>query len=174
MKLIWDASPLIHADRIERLDVLGDLARGPLDEPWSNDTTAAVVEELASHGGGSPPWLDVVHVDGLQEILALAHWVGRVSSATHSRGEATVLAWAECHSATAIIDDRDARRVGQAHGLDVHGLLWVAARAVAEERWSARSAGSFVDQLIHSGARYPCEIGGFEAWCYQEGLLPGP
>jgi predicted nucleic acid-binding protein len=82
-----------------------------------------VVEELDSHGGSSPDWLDVVHVDALAELVVLSDWIGRVSSATHSKGEATVLTWAQVHGAIAIIDDADARKVGQAHGLKVHGSL---------------------------------------------------
>lgn len=83
--LVWDASPLVHAHRIDRLDVLGDIAHGPCSAPWANYTTAAVVEELGQHGGSVPDWLRVVHVDGISELRALARWVGRVSSETHSR-----------------------------------------------------------------------------------------
>jgi len=52
--LVWDASPLVHAHKIERLDVLGDLARGTDSEPWNNVTKATVVEELGTHGGTAP------------------------------------------------------------------------------------------------------------------------
>lgn len=168
---VWDASPLIHAHKIERLDVLGELAAGPADARWHNFTTAAVVEELAGYGGSVPDWLEVVHVDAIGDLIVLSEWVGRVSSATHSQGEATVLAWAERHGAVAIIDDAEARRVGQAHGLRVHGSLWVLARAVTDGRWSISSASSFADQLKSSGARYPFEIGGFEGWARKAKLI---
>jgi predicted nucleic acid-binding protein len=82
-----------------------------------------------------------------------------------------VLAWAECHGAVAIIDDWDARRVAQTHEQEVHGSLWVVAQAVVQDRWTATSASNFVDLMIGSGARYPCELAGFEAWARREGLL---
>lgn len=168
--LVWDASPLVHAHRIDRLDVLGDIAHGPCSAPWANYTTAAVVEELGQHGGSVPDWLRVVYVDGISELRALARWVGRVSSETHSQGEATVLAWAECHDAHAIIDDADVRRVAQLYGLSVHGVLWVVAQAVEQGRWSATSASNFVDRLIGTGARYPFEVAGFVTWARSVGL----
>jgi hypothetical protein len=70
--LAWDASALHHAGSIGRLDVLGDLAEGPKQAPWRNVTTAAVVEELSSYGLAPPQWVEVVHVDGLSELIAVA------------------------------------------------------------------------------------------------------
>jgi predicted nucleic acid-binding protein len=171
LKFAWDASSLAHAVRIDRLDVLGDLARGPADSPWSHYTTAAVMEELARFGQAEAEWLEVVHVDGIGELGALARWMGRVATPTHSKGEATVLAWAECHGAIAIVDDRDARRVAQKYNQNVHGLLWIVAYAVRDGRWNISSAGAFVDQLLASGARYPFDSGGFERWARKSGLI---
>lgn len=169
----WDASPLVHAALIDRLDVLGDLAAGPPDCPWRHVTTAAVAEELAGRGGQIPEWLDVVHVDAIGELSALARWIGRLASGTHSQGEATICAWAECHGAIVIIDDADARRVAQRHGLDVHGVLWIGTQAVRHGRWNAASTSGFFDAMIASGARYPFEVGGFESWAQGQGLLGG-
>jgi predicted nucleic acid-binding protein len=168
---VWDASPFVHASRIDRLDVLGDLARGPTSDPWQHHTTAAVAQEVATQGQGVPDWLKVVHVDAIGELRALGKWIDLVSSDTHSQGEATVLAWAECHGATAILDDSEARRVARAHGLAVHGVVWMAAQAVNQGRWSATSVSGFLDQMIASGARYPFESSAFEAWAHGKGLL---
>ncbi len=169
--LVWDASPLVHASLVERLDVLGDLAAGPRDAPWRHVTTAAVAEELTRHGGALPGWLSVVNVDGLVELTSLATWVGRVSQQRHSLGEATVLAWAEVHAAVAVVDDASARRVARRHGADVHGLLWVAGQAVTQGRWSAVAVSGFVDRMIESGARYPFTVGRFVDWAIDNGLL---
>ena len=171
VEVIWDASPLVHAHKVDRLDVLGDLARGSAENPWRNFTTAAVVEELAGHNGACPDWLQTVHVDGIAELSSLALWLDRVATSTHSKGEATVLAWADCHKAIAIVDDADARRVAQSYGLEVHGLLWAVAAAINCGRWTAAGSSAFVDQLLASGARYPFESGGFEAWASKQGLL---
>lgn len=172
--LIWDASALHHAAKAERLDVLGDLARGPDSRPWTSVTTAAVVEELYDHGLSltGEAWLNVVHVDGLDEIVALTRWFNVVSSTAHSRGEATVLAWAEVHRAIAIIDDQDARQAARRQGLCVHGSLWVVAQAICEGRISEVTARGFVDSLTESGARYPFGRGEYVDWARGKGLLP--
>lgn len=169
--LIWDASALLHASLIDGLESLGDLASGPANDQWRNHTTAAVAQEVNERGGRIPEWLKVVHVDAIEELLVLAAWVSRVSSATHSRGEATVLAWAECHGAIAIVDDADARRVALSYGIEVHGVLWVGVQAVVQGRWNAGSVRRFFDRMLMSGARYPFEIGGFEDWARARQLL---
>ncbi|SDT72257.1 hypothetical protein [Jiangella sp. DSM 45060] len=164
--LVWDTSPILHAGRIDRLDVLGDIASG-----WKNVTTAAVIEELETEGVALPGWLDVVHVDGLAELVALGSWLQRVSAGARNRGEATVLAWAEVHGAIPIIDDRNARAAAQRGGLDAHGLLWVVAAAVKSDRITRPAASGFVDAMLASGARYPFEPGGFVDWATEHSLL---
>jgi len=175
LTLVWDTSPLYHAALADRLDVLGDVASGPPQQPWRNVTTAAVDEELGQLLGQRPqlPWLEVVHVDGLDEIIALARWVGIVSASVHNRGEATVLAWADTHGAVAIIDDRDARRAGARNGLTVHGTLWICARAVNEGRLLPGAADGLIRALADTGARFPVRARhGFTVWARAEGLLP--
>lgn len=165
--LVWDTSPILHAGRIDRLDVLGDIASG-----WAhNVTTAAVAEELEADSVAVPDWLEVVHVDGLVELVALADWLRRVSAGKHNRGEATVLAWAHVHEAVAIIDDKDARLAAQRAGLAAHGTLWVIANAVQDKRIPRAAASGFVDAMQGSGARYPFEAGGFIPWAESHCLL---
>jgi predicted nucleic acid-binding protein len=82
-----------------------------------------------------------------------------------------VLAWAETYQATAIVDDKEARVVGQQHKVDVHGSLWVISAAVRLGKTTAHSASAFVDQLLISGARYPFSLGGFQAWAEGAALL---
>jgi predicted nucleic acid-binding protein len=170
---VWDTSPLLHAARADRVDVLGDYARGPADSPWRNVTTATVVSELEHNGiSTAPPWLEIVHVDELDELLATVTWTSRMGTQRgRNLGEATVCGWAEVHGAVAIIDDSDARAVAAAHDLPVHGSLWVVAWAVRENGASANSADAFVAELVGTGARYPRMPQGFTAWAKQVGLL---
>lgn len=165
--LVWDTSPILHAGLIDRLDVLGDIASG-----WPrNVTTAAVVEELEPESIAVPDWLEVVHVDGLSELVALGSWLQRVSAGSHHRGEATVLAWAEVHLAIPIIDDKDARIAAQHAGLAAHGTLWVVANAFQDKRITRAAASGFIDAMQGSGARYPFEPGGFIGWAESQDLL---
>jgi hypothetical protein len=185
--LAWDASCLFYAARADRLDVLADYDAGPRGHEWSNVTTQAVVDELTGHGlaVGALSWLEVVHVDGLGELTSLIAWMERHGAGDHQHpghrfasgpgprsGEGTVCAWADVHGATAVVDDKNARRVAAAYGLTVHGSLWVIARGVAHGRASLASAANFVDLLLAEGARYGLEKGGFPAWCRHNNLLP--
>lgn len=161
--LVWDASALHPAASADRLDVLADLAKShPLV------TTAAVLEELKKYQlerAVMNAGFTVVHVDGLDEVVSLGEWVGRIGATkAHNRGEVTVLAWADVHRAIAIIDDRDARLVAQRNLVEAHGTLWLIVQAINHGRLSPRSAESLVDTLRHHGARYPTDGTNLRQW----------
>ena len=162
--LAWDSSALHHALSADRADVLLHLSGAASRGTTRHITTLAVVQELAGNGLGPPPEIETVPVDGLLELVALADWVGRLSSSRHNRGEATICAWAQVHNAIAIVDDRDARTAAQRAGLNVHGSLWLVARAVQAGSTDLGSAGNLVDTLLAAGARYPFAAGGFAVW----------
>jgi predicted nucleic acid-binding protein len=127
---VWDTSALLHASRAGRLDVLGSFVSGSTDQPWRHYLTATGVDEMRQLGNHPPDWVSVVHVDGLDEIIAFAEWSMRLVSGPHHRGEAAVAAWAESHRAIAIIDDREASQVMKREGLHVHGSLWMLCKAI--------------------------------------------
>jgi predicted nucleic acid-binding protein len=169
---VWDASALHHALIADRFDVLGDLAAGPRRAPWRNVTTTTVLHELRRNGlNPDGSWLSAVSVEELDELRALFEWAKRLDAGDRNIGEATVCAWAEVHDATAVLDDGDARRVGRAHGLPVHGSLWVVAEAVNSGRLALASAAGLVGELVAHGARYPCRSEGFTAWALRVGLV---
>ena len=171
---IWDASALHAAAVADRLDVLGDLACCPALGPPKNVTTAAVVEELRRNRliVSTQAWLTEEHVDGLNEIVALAKWVNLVGATSeHNRGEATVCAWAEVHEATAIIDDDNARCTARANGLNAHGSLWLVAQSISAGQITEATAISFTDTLLDAGARYPFQRGQFADWARQKRLI---
>jgi predicted nucleic acid-binding protein len=130
---VFDASALFHFVAADRLDSLGSLM--PSDA--RSVTTRAVQEELLAKEAEVPlvrlitsaGWLEQVPVDGLEDLWALSTWVQRIGADQHHRGEATVLAYAEGHSAIAIVDDKDARLMGSSAGLEVHGSLWLIVEA---------------------------------------------
>ncbi|WP_063727776.1 hypothetical protein [Streptomyces sp. RTd22] len=171
--LVWDTSPLHHAIKADKIDILGDIAQNSNGVPRRNITTQAVIEELAHHQlpctGLS--WLEIKHVDGLDELGALVEWMDRVSGQRSNQGEATVLAWAQVHKAVAVIDDGDARRIGRDAGLEIWGSLRVIAESVRDGRTTAYAATAFVDALMATGARYPCRQGEFVQWAKQVSLL---
>ncbi|GAA2114970.1 hypothetical protein [Streptomyces synnematoformans] len=171
--LVWDTSPLHHAIKAEKIDILGDMARNAGEGRRRNLTTQAVIDELLYHqlpldGLG---WLEIVHVDGLEEIHALVRWMERVSGQRSNQGEATVLAYAETHDAIAVIDDRDARRIGRTGGLEVYGSLRIVAESVRVGHTTEYAATALVDALISTGMRYPCPPGEFITWAKRKGIL---
>jgi predicted nucleic acid-binding protein len=169
--LVWESSALLHACRCDRADVLLHLADALAPTLIRHVTTAAVAEELHRRHVTLPERLEVVHVDGLDELIALAGWVQRLSSSRHDRGESTVCAWAEVHTALAVIDDRAARIAAQRAGLDVHGTAWVIAQAVNRGRETPSGATALLDALILDGARYPFRTSNFATWAKDQGLL---
>ena len=140
----FDASVLYHYAAADRLDSLHAL----LPPDVRPVTTRAVHEELILKATDNPlvglatsvAWLQQVPMDGLDELWILAKWVRRLGAERHHRGEATILAYAEAHGAVAIIDDKEARQVGVADGLEVHGSLWLAAEACRLGRLSVAAA----------------------------------
>ena len=169
--LAWDSSALLHARRIDRLDVLLFLAESLAEGPTRHVVTAAVAEELSRYGLILPVALEVVHVDTLAELRYLGDWLDRLSSSEHNRGEATVCAWAQAHGATVIMDDRQACRAAVSAGLDVHGTAWLLARAVATGGQTAGGASMLADRLAADGARYPFGPGGLTEWAKTKNLL---
>ncbi|SEO18854.1 hypothetical protein [Actinacidiphila rubida] len=171
--LVWDTSPLLHSVTAGKIDVLHDFARTWSGGPRRNVTTETVRHEITRQGVGLDglDWLDVVRLDDLDELNSLVVWMERVSGQKSNQGEATVLAWADLYGAVAVVDDGDARRIGRKHGLGVCGSLRIVAEALADGRTTEYVATTFVDTLIGSGMRYPCEVGGFLPWAKQNGLL---
>jgi predicted nucleic acid-binding protein len=171
--LIWDTSPLHHAIRAGKIEILGDIAKNSQGGTRRNITTQAVMSELGHYSLPleGTEWLEFVHVDDLSEIEALVKWMGLVSGQNSSHGEATVFAWAEVHRATAVVDDADARRIGRAEGLPVVGSLRVIADSVVDGHTTECVASSMVDAMIDTGARYPFQRGGFIGWAKQQSLL---
>lgn len=170
---VWDASALHAVAAADRVDVLFDLAAGVPEAPGTHVTTAAVAEELRRHRLWDlcQPHLSVMHVDGLDELTALGRWLAVVSDGRHSRGEATVLAWAEVHGGIPILDDRDARRKAVRHGLPAHGSLWVIAEAVRAGKAPRSHATSLTNAMLAAGAWLPFSIDGFLSWATAQGLL---
>ena len=168
----WDASALHHAIAADRVDVLLDLANHAETPVSRHVTTAAVTQELAGNGLVVPPGIEVVNVDGLDEIIALARWVNLMSASQHNRGEATICAWAEVHHALIVMDDRDARLIARREKMTVIGSLAVIAGAVRTAHINETSASNLVDNLIAAGARYPFSPGGYIRWAGEQNLLP--
>lgn len=172
-----DTMCLNHFALAERLDVLRDLV---IDrECW---TTGVVVEELRQGATGHPllsgtvglDWINIIQLDTLDEIRCFVKWTRVIGSGRRDLGEASVLAAAELRGAVAITDDREAVRVGRAHGAQVHGTVWLLAGACRDGKLTLVAAENLIEALRSTQLRLPCTGAEFPQYAQQHGLLSVP
>ncbi|WP_017583611.1 hypothetical protein [Nocardiopsis valliformis] len=170
---LFDAPPLLHGAKADRLDVIGDLVRGHdclttqsvLDEVRRNDPDAHAVVVRA-------PWVRTVPTDSLEFLGRFDIWSTRISLKDgHNIGETMLCAYADLQGGTLVIDDRDARKVAERYGLVVCGTMRLIADACVRSDLTLAGASSLADTLLESGMRLPFARGGFEAWARRENLL---
>jgi predicted nucleic acid-binding protein len=61
--------------------------------------------------------------------------------------------------------------VARHHGLQVHGTLWLLARACRNGKLTQIAAGNLIDLLVHHEMRLPCTGAGFGRWARRHDLL---
>ncbi len=175
MKVIFDSSVLSAFARAELLDLLEQLTRGHerfvpravLDEAERGSRDHPNLEAIAQ-----VPWLEVVPVDSLDELLAFARYAARLVAGDRNVGEASVLAWAEVHRAVAVIDDQDAVQCGRENQVAVRRSLALLASGIRDGLLGEEEAIKVVAALAERGeARFPCQGQEFLAWAHAHGLL---
>jgi predicted nucleic acid-binding protein len=165
---------LNHFARVDRLDVLRDLLIG--DECW---TTYVVLGELRRGVPTHPDlqaaieleWVRSARLESVAELECFAKWADRIGAGERNLGEASVFAVAELCHGTAITDDQPATRVARRCGLEVHGTVWLLARACRNGKLTVTAAGNLIDMLRATDMRLPFTGPEFESWVRQRGLL---
>jgi len=151
VKLVLDSSSLIALDRIGRLDLLRQVTSDV-------HIPEAVYEEVVQAGEGrcgsvevaQAQWISRHHVRDQGAVLRFQARIGR------GEAEAIVLAQ-ELHADVLILDDAVARRVAEAEGRSVVGLLGLllhaklhglvgAVRPILDDM---RTAGFFLDEPLY-------------------------
>jgi predicted nucleic acid-binding protein len=123
--------------------VLQELRKGVAEHP---------ALELVTEGN----WLSVAEFDTRATSIRFAEWVRRIGAEDRDFEEASVFAIAEEWGGVAITDDRRAVAVVRATGLEVHGTIWLLARACRDGKISEPGAGGLIDALHGTGHRLPC------------------
>lgn len=157
--LVFDTTCLSYFARADRLDVLGDLLVGA-----ETHVPHVVREEIRDGIGAHPPLAAILDVerlrvfplDTIDRLRRFTQRTRRVGAGARDLGEASVLAAAEELSGIALIDDRDATRVGRAYGVNVHGTLWLLGCACRDGKLTEVGAGNLIDALADTGMRLPC------------------
>lgn len=156
--LVLDASPLNHFARARHLATLRKLLA-----EHERVTTRAVMEELARSAeqfreigdAVNLDWIQVVSCDELRELYLFAQYMNQLGNAERNAGEATVLAWAEAHGASAYVDDQVAYNIGRKRGVKVHRTLRLVVGSVRAGLLTEKSAQGLVRDLVDSDARFP-------------------
>ncbi|HEX7303323.1 hypothetical protein [Lentzea sp.] len=172
--LVLDTMCLTHFALIERLDVLGDLLSSR--DCW---TTVIVKDEISRGAENYPllrnaldlPWLHVEALDEIHSILLFRKWSRAIGTSDRDHGEASVFAASELLDGVALTDDSKATKVARAHGLEVHGTIWLLAQSCRDGKLTETGAGNIIDMLRGSDMRLPCTGPGFPAYARKHGLL---
>ena len=172
--LVLDAMCLNHFARVDRLDVLRHLL---VDHECC--TTYVVLSELRAGASIHPDlqtaleleWVRPVRLESVPELECFAKWVDRIGAGERNLGEASVFAVAELCHGTAVTDDQPATRVARRFGIEVHGTVWLLARACKAGKLTVAAAGNLVDMLRATGMRLPCTGPEFDSWARHHGLL---
>jgi predicted nucleic acid-binding protein len=173
--LVFDASPLNHFARAYELDALRKIV-----EEFECVTTKAVLAELRRGSAEYPelhaaielPWLSVVSCDELDELYVFGQYMNRLGNLERNAGEASVLAWAEVHSAAAYVDDQVACNVGRSRGVTVHRTLQLVVAAYRADALTETAVQLLVDSLADTDARFPAEAReDLLGWARGKGLL---
>jgi hypothetical protein len=89
-------------------------------------------------------WLTTVSCDELDELYLFGQYLNRLGNFERNAGEASVLAWAEAHSAAAYVDDQVACNVGRSRGVRVHRMLQLVISAFRSGALSESKAQALV------------------------------
>jgi predicted nucleic acid-binding protein len=174
--LVFDNTVLSHFARANQLGSMEKLTKG-----FRCVMPAEVSRELISGIGQHPalsrvvgaPWLEIVELTGLAEIVAFARYKGEFGGGPdRNNGEAAVLAWVSVNGGSAVIDERVATRAAQRDGIPVHGSLWVVVNAIRMGIIDRPAAERLVDNLVATDMRLPTDGAGLFGWAYEIGLLP--
>ncbi|MCP3801685.1 hypothetical protein NLX83_20695 [Allokutzneria sp. A3M-2-11 16] len=107
------------------------------------------------------------------DAMCLNHFarIDRIGAGDRNQGEASVFAAAELLKGMAVTDDQAATRVARKYGLEVHGTVWLLARACRNGKQTVVGAGSLVDALRDTGMRLPMTGAEFGTWIAERGLM---
>lgn len=173
--LVLDASPLNHFARAGHLTTLQKLIA-----EHECVTTRAVIGELRQGAAQHPEighaigldWITIVSCDDLHVLYRFAQYMKQMGDEDRNAGEASVLAWAEAHGATAYIDDQVACNIGRKRGVTVRRTLNLIVNAFRNGLMSEDAAQELVRSLVDSDARFPSAASeNLFGWARSQGLL---
>jgi len=116
-------------------------------------------------------WLAVVELDIFEIVRAAGFKVELGGKPQRHLGECATLAVAGARTATAVLDDYDARTIAEREGIAVAGSLSLVARGVSTNVLDLAAASRLVDDLLGTEMRLPTDGATFPDWAKANGLL---
>ncbi|MEU3017889.1 MULTISPECIES: hypothetical protein [unclassified Nocardiopsis] len=173
-EIVLDTGPLSHLTEAGWLGVLRTVAG-----PRTVVITGEVEHELRQ-GAHTRPYLQQVlgaewpkrhTLESGAEIESFARFSEFLVAGGRNVGESSVLAYAQVHKATAVIDDRAARRLAQDAGIPFQGTLGLLCEAIRAGLLTTAMVGSLADHLLETAYHLPFPAGGFERWANDHGII---
>lgn len=161
-----------HGEILRRLSPSGRVILIP-------DAVNAEVELARERYSGIPAiaeceWTELVVLDSDEGAvqLAIQSDMGAETAAEHA-GEAAVIAYAQAHSCTAIIDEREALSQAVERMVEARDSMWIATEALhVLDDIDRDDAERVVDDLLATGMWLPVKSGAsLVAWAYREGYM---
>jgi predicted nucleic acid-binding protein len=116
-------------------------------------------------------WIIRAELSSDPELTSFAGFAAKLVVGRRNVGEAAVLAYAQAHDATAVIDDGAGRKAAVNAGVAVRGTLALLCEAIREDVLTVRMVGDLADHLLETEYRLPFRAGGFERWANETGLV---
>ncbi len=163
---MFDAGPLSAFARVGRLDLLAGRYAGralwtvEVREEIQRGTARfpSLGEALRADWLGTPVRMtdpmDLLEIERLRRALG-----GTGEEPLRHLGEAATLVLARREAATAVLDDRDARRLANALGIPLVGTLGILRACVRDGTLSRDEAWTIVRAMIASSIRFPADVG---------------
>lgn len=172
--LVIDTGPLSHFAAAGWLAVLRSIAG-----ERSVIIPDAVESELRQGLHANPHLLQVLEAEWItiralttsEELTSFAKFAERLVVGSRNVGEAAVLAYADVHRATAVIDDGAGRRAAHDFSVSLRPTLALLCDAIRDELLTVRMVSNLADHLLETEYRLPFVSGGFARWACENGMI---
>lgn len=172
--LVFDTGPVRHFATHSWLGVLKFVAAGrPVLIPDSveREIRRQVHDLPALQQVLDADWIAVDRSSDLAVSMAFAAYERRLAVGEKNLGECGVLALGKVRGFEVVLDDLEARSIGEEEGMNVTATLPLLCQAIREERLTVSMVEALADDLITGTYRLPFKIGGFRAWAMEQGLI---
>lgn len=174
-ELVLDTGPLSHLAQAGWIGVLRSVAG-----ERKVVMTDAVEWELRQGLHANPhlrlvldaEWISLRTLTTPQELRAFGMFAQDLVVGTRNIGEAAALAYAQVHSATAVVDDSAARAAAQRHDVSHTGTLGLLCEAIRQGLLTVAVVSDVADHLLETSYRLPFAPGHFAVWAAENCLVP--